>query len=199
MAKADNPTAVESVVPQLDPQWKKIYTTRLRRPFDPEDIEWKPSGIRGKFAYVEDRRYMERLDEVVGPENWHTDLVIGEREGYVHVMCTLTVLGTSKSSTGEAALLMGSKSNPNALTTAEAQAFKRACTRFGIGRYLYDLPKNVQETSQLPDWAKPRYVCSECGGGIADSGNYTAGEIRRRSMQLFDEELCLECAKKRIK
>ena len=25
-------------------------------------------------------------------------------------------------------------------TTAEAQAFKRACSKFGLGRYLYDLP-----------------------------------------------------------
>jgi len=29
--------------------------------------------------------------------------------------------------------------NDNAGTAAEAQAFKRACSCFGLGRYLYDL------------------------------------------------------------
>jgi hypothetical protein len=29
--------------------------------------------------------------------------------------------------------------NENAGTSAEAQAFKRACSCFGLGRYLYDL------------------------------------------------------------
>ena len=29
----------------------------------------------------------------------------------------------------------------NAATTAVAQAFKRACAAFGLGRYLYNLPQ----------------------------------------------------------
>ena len=32
--------------------------------------------------------------------------------------------------------------NENAGTAAEAQAFKRACSCFGLGRYLYDLGGN---------------------------------------------------------
>jgi hypothetical protein len=47
---------------------------------------------------------------------------------------------------------------------AEAQAFKRACACFGLGRYLYDLDKIWEELDQynrpvrnpnLPDWALP--------------------------------------------
>jgi hypothetical protein len=54
--------------------------------------------------------------------------------------------------------------NENAGTAAEAQAFKRACSCFGLGRYLYDLEgqwmdldehKRPLQTPRLPDWAVP--------------------------------------------
>ncbi len=52
----------------------------------------------------------------------------------------------------------------NAATRAEAQAFKRACACFGLGRYLYDLEKmwvdldqnnRPLETPRLLEWACP--------------------------------------------
>jgi hypothetical protein len=52
----------------------------------------------------------------------------------------------------------------NALTRSEAQAFKRACSCFGLGRYFYDLPrtwvdvdenKRPLELPRLPEWALP--------------------------------------------
>jgi hypothetical protein len=52
----------------------------------------------------------------------------------------------------------------NAATRAEAQAFKRACACFGLGRYLYDLDKTWVDLDQsnrpaympsLPEWALP--------------------------------------------
>ena len=55
--------------------------------------------------------------------------------------------------------------NENAGTAAEAQAFKRACSCFGLGRYLYDLDgswvdlderKQPRSHPKLPDWALPK-------------------------------------------
>ena len=55
----------------------------------------------------------------------------------------------------------------NSATRAEAQAFKRACTCFGLGRYLYDLDKVWEDLDQynrpvrspiLPDWAIPAHL-----------------------------------------
>ena len=52
----------------------------------------------------------------------------------------------------------------NAMTAADAQAFKRACSCFGLGRYLYefhgswvDLDQNQQPKRMpaLPAWAIP--------------------------------------------
>ena len=51
------------------------------------------------------------------------------------------------------------------MTSAEAQAFKRACSCFGLGRYFYDfaemwveLNENKQPKSvpSLPAWALPK-------------------------------------------
>ena len=51
----------------------------------------------------------------------------------VLVTCELTIFGLgSHSATGEEWA-----DNDNAGTAAEAQAFKRACSCFGLGRYLY--------------------------------------------------------------
>ncbi len=66
--------------------------------------------------------------------------------------------------------------NENALTNADAQAFKRACVCFGLGRYLYNLPgvwvdldefKRPLRTPTLPSWAHPqaRNGSSKVNGG----------------------------------
>ncbi|MCP5111632.1 MAG: hypothetical protein GY953_12435 [bacterium] len=81
--------------------------------------------------------------------------------GKVLVTCTLTIFGVgTHSGTGEEWA-----DDANAMTSAEAQAFKRACVCFGLGRYLYDLPRSwvaldehrriVGQLPKLPDWAVP--------------------------------------------
>jgi len=80
--------------------------------------------------------------------------------GKVLVTCTVTIadLG-SHSGTGEEWA-----DDPNGMTAADAQAFKRACAVFGLGRYFYDfnppwgdLDQNRQprKTPPLPAWALP--------------------------------------------
>ncbi len=54
------------------------------------------------------------------------------------IVCHLTIAGVTRSSTGEGD--SQSERSEIAGTAAEGQAFKRACTMFGLGRYLYDMP-----------------------------------------------------------
>ena len=78
----------------------------------------------------------------------------------VLVTCELSIFGLgSHSATGEEWA-----DNDNAGTSAEAQAFKRACSCFGLGRYLYyfegiwvdlDERKRPKLVPQLPSWATP--------------------------------------------
>jgi hypothetical protein len=108
---------------------------QLRRPFAPSDIEWKPGATKGDrcmaLAYGDLRAYMEALDEAVG-EYWSVSY---EPWGDSRIICTVTILGVSRSSTGE------QDNTANGGTVAEAQAFKRACAMFGLGRFLYNLPQ----------------------------------------------------------
>ena len=58
----------------------KTIREELARPFAPEDLEWriqvtskdKTSGLA--IPYVTNRAIQDRLDEVVGPENWYNEL-----------------------------------------------------------------------------------------------------------------------------
>ncbi len=71
--------------------------------------------------------YEERLDEVVGPEHWSVEFAPW---GDNNLICRLTIGGVTKCSTGEAEGALWAKGK-NAGTVAEAQSFKRACTKFG--------------------------------------------------------------------
>jgi hypothetical protein len=86
--------------------------------------------------------------------------------GKVLVTCSLTIhqLGCHTGSGEEWA------DEQNAMTSAEAQAFKRACTCFGLGRYLYNfaemwVPLNDYRQPvnlpPLPQWALPKGSSAE--------------------------------------
>lgn len=111
----------------------------LSKPFHPSHITWKPGAMNGKkdsalaLAYADLRAYQVRLDEACGMD-WSVSYTPwGER-----IICHLTVNGVTRSSTGEPD--SDSDRNENSGTVSEAQAFKRACAMFGLGRYLYNLP-----------------------------------------------------------
>ena len=111
----------------------------LVEPFDPELVKWKPQATsrdktRGlAVAYVDVRAYQDRLNEVCGSD-WSDDYEL-INNGTV-ILCRLTVAGVTRCDIGEAAA-----SDQNTATSAIAQAFKRACVKFGLGAYLYRLPK----------------------------------------------------------
>ncbi|MEN9933677.1 MAG: hypothetical protein RLZZ387_256 [Chloroflexota bacterium] len=113
--------------------------TRLAERFPLESIEVKPGAVRQDgaaalaLAYADWRVYADRLDAVVGPANWSIQLAPW---GPTRVIARLTILGVTKDASGE-----GDPSDDNCGTIAEAQAKKRACAEFGLGRYLYNLPQ----------------------------------------------------------
>lgn len=112
---------------------------KLRLPFHPAQVEWKPGSLNGDktralaIAYADVRAYQNRLDEVCGLGWSVTYTPWGDR-----IVCHVTIDGVTRSSTGEGD--SQSERSEIAGTAAEAQAFKRACAMFGLGRYLYNLP-----------------------------------------------------------
>jgi hypothetical protein len=110
----------------------------LRKPFHPSQVTWRPGAVKGDralaLAYADLRAYMNRLDEVCGLD-WSVQY---EPWGEDRIICQLTIAGVTRSSTGETT--NESERSEIGGTVAEAQAFKRASTMFGLGRYLYNLP-----------------------------------------------------------
>ena len=57
----------------------KTIKSALSKPFAPEDLEWRLQNTNknktGGFAvpYVTNRAIQDRLDDVVGPENWRNE------------------------------------------------------------------------------------------------------------------------------
>jgi len=80
--------------------------------------------------------------------------------GKILVTCTVTIFGLwSHCGTGEEWA-----DGDNSMTSADAQAFKRACSCFGLGRYFYDFPamwvdldqnRQIMKTPVLFGWALP--------------------------------------------
>lgn len=111
----------------------------LAKPFHPSHIEWKPGNMKKDgtsalaLAYADLRAYQNRLDEVCGM-NWSCSYTPWGDKLVAHV----TIGDVTRSSTGEPD--SQSEKSEIAGTSTEAQAFKRACAMFGLGRYLYEFP-----------------------------------------------------------
>ncbi len=151
----------------------------LEVPFPPEQVHWRVMNTsndkkRGQIVpYADPRAYTDRLNALFSPQGWTRDyrvetmnnitrVIKGETivTGKVLVTCTVTIAGLgSHTGTGEEWA-----DDQNGLTAADAQAFKRACAVFGLGRYFYDfvapwvdLDQHRQplKTPALPAWAIP--------------------------------------------
>lgn len=111
----------------------------LSKPFHPAEIYWKPGSLNSDkskalaLPYATLRAYQQRLDEVCGLAWAVTYTPWGDK-----IVCHLTIGGVTRSSTGEPD--SQAEKSEIAGTAAEAQAFKRACSMFTLGRYLYHLP-----------------------------------------------------------
>ena len=113
-----------------------MSTSELLRPFDYESHKWRVMNVTKKgdkascAFYIDARDVMDRLDAVVGAENWsdkYTTLAIGENRWAIE--CTITINGVSKSDVGEG----------DAPKDAYSDALKRAAVKWGVGRYLYGM------------------------------------------------------------
>lgn len=113
---------------------------RLKAPFSPEQVHFrvgptsgdKKSGIA--LAYIDARDAQQRLDEVIGPQNWQRDYpwsVDNKICCRVGIKCDGEWIWKADGA-GE--------TNMESEKGAFSDSFKRACVNWGIAQYLYDLP-----------------------------------------------------------
>lgn len=152
---------------------------KLEAPFHPNQVLWR-IGRKSKeknkaevLAYIDARAIHERLNEVVGCDNWKVEytpvdlgmIEVKEKDTIVkkHIkgfICSLSIRIDGEWVT---------KQDGADVTDTEpfkgglSGAFKRVAAVWGIGRYLYNLPPTWVEIDSygnfkpptLPDWALP--------------------------------------------
>jgi hypothetical protein len=179
-ASGQSPTMLASEIFPVPVERIKELVAALEVPFDPSQIDWRVMNTtksqqpaRGQVVpYADQRAYTDRLNALVTPAGWTRKYTIYTSANFerskdqkivakVLVTCELTIFGLgSHSATGEEWA-----DDDNAGTSAEAQAFKRACSCFGLGRYLYhfsgvwvdlDERKRPKSGPRLFDWATPQ-------------------------------------------
>jgi hypothetical protein len=125
---------------------------KLIAPFPVEKIKWRVgSTTKDKkkgmaLAYVDARDIMQRLDDVVGWDEWSDRY---EYHGNTCV-CYLTIGKTTKADGSAETAVEGEKGQIS-------KALVRAAVKFGIGRYLYDTPTVWVELDEYKKIKKEEY------------------------------------------
>jgi hypothetical protein len=108
-------------------------------------------------AYIDARDVQDRLDQVVGAENWSDAYTVVEiNPNRVSVECRLTVCGVTKSDVGTGTKSGKDDPGDNLAKGAYSDALKRAAVKFGIGRFLYDLEKFYVDLDADGKFAEPQ-------------------------------------------
>jgi hypothetical protein len=182
----------------------------LEVPFEPSVIEWRVTNTaqgqsRGQVVpYADQRAYTDRLNAMFSPAGWTRKYAVNTSANFerakdqklvakVLVTCELTIFGLgSHSATGEEFA-----DNDNALTAAEAQAFKRSCCCFGLGRYLYyftgmwvdlDERKRPKSVPRLFGWATPQGWREGLRPGQEGKGTASNSKVKQQGRDVRAEE-----------
>jgi hypothetical protein len=195
----------------FSPEQVRDFVSRLEVPFDPSVVEWRVTNTsrngkpRGQvMPYADQRAYTDRLNLLFTPAGWSRKYEVHTSPTFqrgtdqkpvakIIVTCEVTIFGLgSHSATGEEWI-----DDQNAGTSAEAQAFKRACCCFGLGRYLYDFEgiwvdlderKRPRTIPQLPKWATPQgWVQGLRSNPPAEPGSASGKQAQSNSGSLVSE------------
>lgn len=135
---------------------------QLSKPFPENQIEWRigQSGKSGNkcwakvLCYIQARAIQDRLDEVMGPENWSVSYEFPKDGG---VLCNLKLKFGDEWVTKQDG---AEETDIESFKGGISSALKRAGSAWGIGRYLYDMEAQWAQVemnkSEGYDWAKTK-------------------------------------------
>jgi hypothetical protein len=154
----------------------------LAAPFDASELKIRTQAGR-QMPYVTARTIMNRLDEVLGPENWWDDFVPLEHS----VICRMTIrlpdgtILTKCDAGGYAGLADPGDDDKSGF----ADAFKRTAVKFGVGRYLYrdGVPRFARGEPK-----RAAQLAADSGGGAGESRESASGTTSARRSPRATEE-----------
>lgn len=144
----------------------------LKRPFDVASLSWRVGNTDAKrnggkptkgqmLAYIDARDVMKRLDDVLGFSGWRDEY----REVQGRIVCRLWLRIDGDWTWREDG---AGDTETEGEKGGLSDAFKRAAVKWGVGRYLYDMPSpwvavdeykrpvaGWDSTLKLPTWAIP--------------------------------------------
>jgi len=188
---------------------RETLFAKLEAPFDPALIKWRVmrtfdngrSGVILPFA--DPRAYTDRLNDLFTPSGWTREYTISTVPSLCRMERGKSIV-TSKVLVATAVTInrLGSHTGTgeewadreNAITAADAQAFKRACSCFGLGRYLYRFGETQVRLNGrgepmaipiLPEWALPPGMTMAQANGLA-------GDTRGPVVQFLAQRLTAE-------
>lgn len=118
-----------------------VTKEQLKNLTEPIDYKYRlqsaKSGRATIVSYIDSRQVAQRLDDVLGAQNWQDDykLIDGKLFGGIGVL----VIGDNGGEYWNWKWDVGTESNVDAEKGEISDAFKRAAVKLGLGRFLYSL------------------------------------------------------------
>ena len=193
-------------------------TTALAMPFEPSAVKFKPQAVKGNramaVAYVDCRMVQDRLDEVLGVENWQDEYTLLPDGS---VVCKLQLkIGEHWISKMDVGSPSEQPDGGDRLKAAFSDSLKRAAVKYGIARYLYRLPmqwadfdpvkRQFTTPPTLPAFARPTppprptpapaqvavaKVEKPAKSGLPATGDELHTRLRAKDTKLASEKLCI--------
>ena len=112
-------------------------------------------------AYIDARDVMDRLDAVVGAENWQDKFEVINGQLFCSIGIFLNDKWIWKTDTG-------TESQTEKEKGLVSDAFKRAAVKWGIGRFLYNLDIQYVKSNEVKTASNFPYPVSDTGQRIYD-------------------------------
>lgn len=133
---------------------------KLCEPFPPSSIHWRVGRVFSSegtestamvLAYLDARDVMDRLDDLVGPQNWQCRYSHTEKK-------TVCDIGIKVDGEWVWKADGAGDTDVEAEKGALSDAFKRAAVRWGMGRYLYSLGDTKAKVQRKSASSKNWYI-----------------------------------------
>jgi len=157
----------------------------LKMPFSSRELKWRKGQGGRQLAYIDARCAMKRLDDVMGIDGWQDSYKSLDGRTVCELSLKINGVWITKTDGAGDTNIEGEKGGLS-------DAFKRAAVKFGVGRYLYYIPKGVNAFDGLPDTFKPstkRIHREELQTSLASIVNGIAADEDRSSVDESYNEL----------
>lgn len=125
----------------------------------------KNSAIASCVAYIDARDVMDMLDAVVGSENWQSDYKEVKGNLYAGIGIKIKDDWVWKWD-------VGTEANSEKQKSEASDSFKRAAVKWGVGRFLYDIPVQYVKTNEKKKDDNYPYPVDDEGNKIKNLSSY---------------------------